>query len=746
MRRRAIPILLLSILCAGNATSAPAEGEQRPFQPVGEARVESRNGVPMILLNGEPRHPMTFFFNTGMRPRETHPKLGSQVRAAARAGVDVYSGVDFLDWREPGTPPDMALSNRAAGDFLEANPHAYLIPRIWAEVPRPWPESFPLSESERVHYSDGTIGSASLASQLYFDRFYRIYGDQIRVVEEGPWGGHVLGYHFGGVDPEWINHGYRERGPDYSPVATEAFRQWLRRRHGDEAALQEAWGRPDVTFDNAGVPREESWFPIHTRAADLPLQVFHKLPAERDWVDYKNFVTDLNVRHILDGARTVKEATGGRKLSVTFYGYAYDLPGGLGGHQGMMQILRSPDVDILVAPVSYIHSEDRMAGGPAGYMTAVDSVALHGKLWFNEDDMRTWLIDPERDLPQWLSEGAFGQQSTSFRETVELLERNFASLLVHRAGAWWMDLIAAGAFNDIGLWEALAEVLPLYKELLADPFPYRPEVALLVDERSAYYRRMDYGMFMNSLPFVRNAAGRAGFQVGYYYLEDFIDGNVPPCKAYLFVNPWYLDDEQIAIIHQRLAGQDATAIWQFAPGLVTDGGWSTERTEAVTGIPVSLSPGRLGSTGTEAFANLSIPARLDNPLEARLSVVAKKGVEILAHYGDGGLPSAARTRHNGFTSYFMGDLLTAPPVVSELFARSGAHRWTEGGEIVHTDGCILAVHAGDQGSVTIHAPAGRAITPLDCSPLEEVAPGTYRGDFESPETRWFRIVPREPEL
>ena len=284
----------------------------------------------------------------------------------------------------------------------------------------------------------------------------------------------MIAYHHGGVDVEWINAGYREKGPDVGDAATAAFRAWLREEHGSDAALQAAWRRKDVTLDTAQVPFSEEWFPIRTREADVPLPVFHKLPAERDWVDYKAFATDMTADRVLQGARAVREATGGKKLSVSFYGYAYDLPGGLGGHQGMSRVLRSPDIDVLVSPISYVTFDDRMAGGPAGFMTAVDSVALHGKMWMNEDDLRTWIIDPDKGLPPWLGESGFGPRSASFAETRALLLRNYAAILVHRAGTWWMDLIGAGAFNDIGLWQALEEVLPLYEELLADPRPYRP--------------------------------------------------------------------------------------------------------------------------------------------------------------------------------------------------------------------------------------------------------------------------------
>ena len=51
-------------------------------------------------------------------------------------------------------------------------------------------------------------------------------------------------------------------------------------------------------------------------------------------------------------------------------------------------------------------------------MTAIDSVALYGKLWINEDDMRTHLIDVKHDLPKWLSEEGFGKHARDLMETL----------------------------------------------------------------------------------------------------------------------------------------------------------------------------------------------------------------------------------------------------------------------------------------------------------------------------------------
>ena len=165
IRRALLPTLALLPALAAHAQTTDA------FEPVREARVEAREGVPTIIVNDNPIHPVTFFFNTGMRPRVNDPKMGGQMRAAATGGVDVASFVDFLDWRAPGKAPDMELPSITAGHLLEANPRALLIPRIWAEPPAPWLEAIKMPEGDKVHYHDGSTRGGSLASDTFWDNF-----------------------------------------------------------------------------------------------------------------------------------------------------------------------------------------------------------------------------------------------------------------------------------------------------------------------------------------------------------------------------------------------------------------------------------------------------------------------------------------------------------------------------------------------------------------------------------------------
>ena len=149
---------------------------------------------------------------------------------------------------------------------------------------------------------------------------------------------------------------------------------------------------------------------------------------------------------VCDLVHAVREASGGRKLVVFFYGYLFEFaaaPNGppVSGHYALRHVLDSPDIDILCSPISYF---DRGLGQGAPSMTAAESVALAGKMWLNEDDTRTYL--GTGDFP-----GAIDAVSTLEDTNRELL-RNVGQEAIRNVGTWWMDLGATGWFNDPRMW------------------------------------------------------------------------------------------------------------------------------------------------------------------------------------------------------------------------------------------------------------------------------------------------------
>jgi hypothetical protein len=734
-------VILVFILLSVLVTSCrhyPHLSNKNMKEKESTAHIDMQNGVPKLLVNGQTELPMMFFFNSEITHWET---LGEQVKAAAGAGVHIYSvpvhwkwDVDTGTWRYSNA---IEIFNK----FIAHDPKALFMPRLRSLPGQEWSGWDDFPEGDYIHYADGSRGIVSVASEQWMESYRKNLGQFIRYLENGPYGKRMIGYHLTGQNTgEWFHDQYRLKGPDLSQANQRAFRKWLKDKYQTGTALAQAWGRPGLTFEKASIPvPAKGRFPIHTRLDDSPVQVFYDLPEQRDWVDYSEYASWIVSQRLKNFSKVIKKETGGEKLAVLFYGYTFELVGSICGHYALQDILRCPEVDALAAPVSYT---GRFSGQPASFMAPVDSLPLHDKMWFNEDDLRTHLIDKDKYLPDWFSEDAFGPQAENLSQTKGLLKRNFAGTMVHRTGSWWMDLIAGGAFSDPAVWEVVEDLRPYHESLAEKPQPYQPEVSLIVDEHSSLFLHDDWHVFTKCLAILRNECASTGASIGFYELQDFLENRTPPSKVYIFANVFHAGEKDIRRIHQRLKKEKALAIWQYAPGYLGESGPDVQRSSRLTGIELVQTDGVLGSRGENELEGLDWGWSREGAVSPRL-VVKDGNTEVLGRYRADGLVSAARQiEPSGAVSIFSGDFGLSYQVLQKLFKREGVHLWTKGGQIVHTDGHFLAIHSGNKETVEVNIPSGKTLIPFIREGIK-IGQRTAWVDIQPTQTRCFLIKDSE---
>ena len=704
------------------------------------AKLVQRGGMPQIEINGRPTAPLIFFFNTEVE--WGWPHLEPQVRLAAKAGIHIYSFPLSWPWLEDGGgAPDYSEGEEWMRRFLAIDPQALFIPRLRCEGSAAWakahPEAlinYPRSRPDEEVTRSSTAWMTSMASGPWLETLLQGLKRAIRHYESSPFADHILGYHPAGQNSnEWFHFEYFLYGPDVSEANQDAFRRWLGEKYGSDAALAVAWGASDVTLASARIPH-----PVpcsEAESADFKFDVFLTGPREQARIDYQEYASWLMSDRVLRICHLLRQETAGRKLVALFYGYLFELMGVAGGHNAMQQVLASPDVDLLASPISY---QDRQPGGPASFMTAIDSVAANGKLWIVENDYRTEALDVSR-LPEWMPIEGLGPKPETQVETLGVITRDFGSLYVHRCGTWWMDLISGGAFEDPAYWALIgARLKPLYDDLLRSPAPYRPEVAIIADEASAFHLRYlgcGEGETYNPLQRFgihqgREILARTGVSLGYYYMNDFLAGRIAGAKVYLFINLYHVTDALIDQIHARLDAEEAVAFWQFAPGLLGEGGPDLERMRRLTGVGFHGDEGRLGSRGQGILSGLEWGEPV---FVAPRLAVEDATVEPLGVYCEGGRISTARWRSNNRPGVFLGDARLSTELLARLFSDSGVHRWTHDGSVAQTDGRLLFVHAARPGVNTIHLPGGIQAEPLTTFP-QAPAGGRIELEFKGHQT------------
>lgn len=234
------PLAAAIAVCLGLLLAGSAMAEELP--PVKRAGIEPSNGVPRLVINGQPTLPIVFFHNTDIPGEKSDRYLQEQVALARDAGVHIYS-LPLRSPREPdGVTPKYSHPDSLMDKFLAVDPEARFILRVYPGPNWSWKEirEKAIPEGEFVRLVEGKSPGLSIASQWFRWGSNEELAALVRHYEEGPYSGHIIAWQPGGPYHEMFMAGYRRHGPDYSEANTRAFRAWLRERYADDAALREA--------------------------------------------------------------------------------------------------------------------------------------------------------------------------------------------------------------------------------------------------------------------------------------------------------------------------------------------------------------------------------------------------------------------------------------------------------------------------------------------------------------------------
>ncbi|NOX53999.1 MAG: hypothetical protein GXP27_06075 [Planctomycetes bacterium] len=649
-----------------------------------------RPGQPFVFLGGPPG------------------SFQSQIKLAAAVGVDFVSFPIPMPWPRPGQPVDWSGVDRTCRQVLEANPQALLLPRIPMDPPGWWVKEHP---DDCMVWDRGrpTRRPAVVASP----RYRRDAAERLRALIrhlEKEFGPHIAGYHPCGQNTgEWF---YQDtwRAPlnGYSTASRAAWRRWLKERYGSDAALQAAWRDSTATCETAEVPSPES------RLA-APSGLLRDPATERPLIDFAEFQQQMMAECVCHFARVVREASGGRKLVVFFYGYVFEFGAirngaAVSGHYALRRVLESPDIDILCSPISYF---DRGLGGSAPAMTAAESVALAGKMWLYEDDTRTHIASGQR-FPGWRD------AAKTPTETINMLLRNTGQCAVRNFGTWWMDLGASGWFDDPALWKQMERLKPLDEALLRQPQAFRPEVAAVIDERSMIRVAAGGDAITRPLVYeVRRPLGRMGAPYGQYLLDDVAASRVR-AKMYVFLTAWCLSPEQRRQLLDATAG--SLSVWCYASGYQDPDRVSIEAMRELTGFrlqPTEQPQAWAEPTDVGRRLGLTAGFGVKRPIRPLFFAADARPDEVLATYPDG-KPAVALRRTDGGWSLFVGP----PALTSELLRlaarRADVHLFTDTDCNVYANGPFLVLHASHDGPIQLNT--GRS------GPVRDVFTGKTLGD------------------
>ncbi len=649
----------------------------------------------------------------------------------AKRGLHIGTVPIGMPWPRDGKAPDYSAADDQVRHILSIDPRALIIPRIGLHAPHWWKDEHP--EQQQV-YDDGRHPMVSPASKLWRRDAARALRLFLRHLED-KFGDSMLGYHVCAQSAgEWFyDHTWERIMPCFEEPFLAGFAEWVKVKYGTVDALRKAWDKPEVVFETIRVPTLDQ-----RRAGKLG--VFRDPRSQRFEIDFAEYMQVCLCEYLEECAKIVKQETDGKKLGVFFYGYLYDVSGfaygpAVSGHLRLRRALNCPDIDVLCSPISYF---DRQSGGIGPFMAPVDSIQAHGKLWVNEDDARTHLAP---------TSAGFGR-TTTMAETIGVYRRNFGHQFERRCGTWWMDF-GSGWMADPTIFDNFGETRKIWLDA-ADPGPYQPQVAMIIDEDSLLYVRNSNDVTSPSISRMRRMFNTMGCSVGLYLMEDVCAGTLPESvRLIVLLNAYRLTDGQRKQLRARVARQGKVVVWMYAPGLINERA-SAENISRLIGFEVTqISEPRvselksakarllgnavklLGVAEGHSFGTTFVPSPLFAVQAGQPDVVT------LGTYDGGTDIAMAMKRLPDWTSVLCGTLQMSSETLRGLARLAGAHVYCDTNDVISACPGFLSIHATEAGEKTLIFP--REVQLRDLYTGEELTTARKRCTFPmvKGETRAF---------
>lgn len=683
------------------------------------AHVKNHNGTPALYLDGKPVFAGMLWLSSDQVDANGDHFNADAIRDFAEAGLHLYAFGLGAEWCGPGAGREGHFDFSGLEPQLQAirkaDPQAIFHLRIYLETAPWWNTLYP-EECEVA--SDGTRLNASYASdvwQAHCKEYITRTIDYLKSI--GMYDCTVAYQVCPGICGEWVKNttSMTPLTGDYSVPMQRRFRQWLRAKYEDDAALQAAWRDDQVTLDTATVPSNAEL--LQTQQLS-----FRDPSKERKAIDYQQNLADLVAERLIDQCRHIKALTKGDKLAGAFYGYIMDqawndnyfggaVDGGYStiqrsGHLGLRAVLRAPEVDFLVSPYGYAF---RGLGGDGLSMTASESARMHGKLYIYEEDSRLHnLFD-------------YNGRNYRLEHSVAIHQRCLGYALAHGFAIWWFSDWPAKTYAQHPLTEPSA-FNPWLKRFAAlgafnmhlDNAPCA-EVAVVIDDDSLMHETMRNDVNRAGV-FYQRVFGlpRFGAPNDVYLLDDVIEGNAPAHKLYFFLNAWHLNHERRQKLKAVLAQQHATAVWVFGAGYLNETPALVNMTD-LTGITFEMSdhPWAMQMHALD----FDHPITRDLPQDLFWGTHSSIGPVFHAKDPDartlGQVVSVMGRCKPGFVIKEMKDWtsiwLASPgipaPVLRGIARHAGVHLYSDAGDVLHASRSLLSVHTVAGGSRTFSLPA-----------------------------------------
>jgi hypothetical protein len=718
----------------------------------GSGRVKFHNGVPTLYVDGAPHNGLCF---------ASYDQVPAEYREFADAGVNLFSFVisptgcayhnnqrkpeKFDLWIAPGQF-DFANFDERVHRVLSANPEAKIFPRLSLCAPLWWLRDNPDElgrgtdkDGKEIVLSDGGRQAPSWASDKWRKDTLEALHRLLEHVEASDYAENIIGWHLvSGTTEEWMVWGSNDdKYGDTSKPSLLKFRAWLKEKYVTDGTLQDAWNKPDATLETADFPSRE-------KRSTSTLGSLRDPSKEQDVIDFYFYLSDLVVETIDLFCGEIRKETLGEKLIGVFYGYILQFDGERrlqnSGHLALSKLLQSPNIDFISAPSSYKFRQFGGLGTPH-YMAPHGSVKLHGKLWFNENDLRN-SITPR--MKQFTEEKCrrWGSAADMDGDIVQQ-EKELAHSMTTGAAQWWFDVSFLN-HSDPKLLKRYKEFVKQADEVLAKNRAPVDEMAFVVDDKSSVYMALDDPLGADLVTRTFPALHRIGAPVGHYLLSD-----LPSLRRHklLILSNCFAPSDAERIALDKLKSDGRVVLFNYGAGLYDNGQPDLKAMEAFTGIKTKMvmEPLELTVTlgdGKDVQKELR-GRRYGVPVEREvmpLFIPDDPLAEVIGRLPDG-QPGLVMKRFKNWTAVYSVVPVNNRDLLRWLADEAGVHFYIDTPDLVWANEEMVSVCVDQPGKRKIRLPRACAVKDLYQNKPVSSGSKTFSADFDDKTTRVFLLTP-----
>ena len=631
------------------------------------AKIKFEDGYPKLYVDGKITPPLMYALTAlpGSVCAQKNIPLFHDV------GIDIVSlmvGLDE-DWLGEGIYAGEHLLGYIR-DVKKANPVAKILLRVNLSAPYWWMRKYPeelikyygvaSADTGRGEKQTGKDNTNEIKVSFVSKRWYKDVKEILKklccILKKSEFADSVIAIQVAyGTHGEWHMFGkYYDDGNgifegDYSQPMLDFFRDYLRKKYKDDKALSKAWGE-NVTFDTAmlATPNMRKNFrdgnryryPEYSMRALDSLKCF-QLGAP----------TAISIF-----AECIKKEWGEGLLVGSFYGYYF----GCGDVYCRLiephLLLRDKNIDFLAAPSAY--TANKWSGNTGFLRYMAESVRLSGKIFLCEMDQGYKSYSRYHKVPT----DAYICENNS--EYNALMKRNIVENLLHGMGAWYFDHRHPSDYKyekTVGYWEdedrlaAIKQVRDFSENIykLRPQFQNSADVLLVFDTETIYYMGIaeDIHNTYNQFDMI-NAISKSGAGYNTIWLYDLQKLNLDQYKCILFISCEAMRSKEYKYIQSDVMGSGRTVAFMGRNGYILDNHTSL-------------------SNMTKLY-DTAIPER-----------------------------NCTKDRDD-YTLVLIPDVMYEPTFYRDLFAKAGAHIYTDGEEVVCADNNLVMVHSKNSVQTILH--------------------------------------------